>query len=144
MVRGDHDHPEPGFKEPRRVKVEWVSTRADTPAARKATEEIVPVIQAVQFLAAFQPGGTGPSGDAFATQLALAAAGSTKEGKPSGLSPSQGLVALSEGTRRVDLAPGLKVNLKGKLLVSLNVLIALKDSGLHARVTPVAGVDLTF
>ena len=54
------------------------------------------------------------------------------------------IVALNEGTRRVDLAPGLKANLKGKLIVSLNALIALRDTGLHARVTPVAGIDLTF
>jgi len=54
------------------------------------------------------------------------------------------LAALSEGTNRIDLAPGLKANLKGKLLLSLNALIALHDTGLHARVTPVAGIDLTF
>jgi hypothetical protein len=61
-----------------------------------------------------------------------------------GVTSSQGLVALPEGVRKVDLAPGLKVNLKGKLLLSLNALVALSDSGLHARVTPVAGIDLTF
>jgi hypothetical protein len=61
-----------------------------------------------------------------------------------GLTASQGLVAFSDGTRKVDLAPGLKANLKGKLLVSLNALIALHDTGLHARITPVAGIDLTF
>jgi hypothetical protein len=60
------------------------------------------------------------------------------------ISSSQALSALSEGIRKVDLAPGLKANLKGKLLISLNALIALHDSGLHARVTPVAGIDLTF
>jgi hypothetical protein len=57
---------------------------------------------------------------------------------------TQGLAALSEGTRRIDLAPGLKANIKGKLLLSLSALIALHDTGLHARVTPVAGIDLTF
>jgi hypothetical protein len=61
-----------------------------------------------------------------------------------GVTGSQALVALPQGTRRVDIAPGLKANLKGKLLISLSALIALKDTGLHARVTPVAGVDLTF
>jgi hypothetical protein len=44
----------------------------------------------------------------------------------------------------MDLAPGVKVNLKGKLLVSLNAIVALHDSGLHSRVTPFAGIDLTF
>lgn len=57
---------------------------------------------------------------------------------------SQALAALPEGTRRIDLAPGLKANLKGKMLLTLNALVALHDSGLHARVTPVAGIDLTF
>lgn len=61
-----------------------------------------------------------------------------------GITASQSLVALPEGVSRVSLAPGVKVNLKGKLLLSVNALVALKDSGLHARVTPVAGIDLTF
>jgi hypothetical protein len=62
----------------------------------------------------------------------------------SGGSTANSLVALSEGIRRVSLAPGMKVNLKGKMLLSLNALIALQDSGLHTRVTPVAGIDLNF
>ena len=53
-------------------------------------------------------------------------------------------MALPEGVSRLQLAPGMKVNLKGKFLLSLNALIALRDTGLHARVTPVAGIDLTF
>jgi hypothetical protein len=61
-----------------------------------------------------------------------------------GSTASQALVALPEGIRKMALAPGLKVNLKGKMLLSLNALVALSDSGLHARVIPVAGVDLTF
>lgn len=61
-------------------------------------------------------------------------------GTPSGDSA----VALPEGIQKLSLAPGLKVNLKGKLLLTLNALVALRDSGLHARVTPVAGIDLTF
>jgi hypothetical protein len=61
-----------------------------------------------------------------------------------GATSSGSLVALPQGLSRISLAPGLKVNLKGKLLLSVNALVALKDSGLHARVTPVAGIDLTF
>jgi hypothetical protein len=61
-----------------------------------------------------------------------------------GTTGSQALAALPEGTRRIDFAPGLKANLKGKLLVSVSALIALHDTGMHARVTPVAGIDLTF
>ena len=61
-----------------------------------------------------------------------------------GISATRSAVALPEGIRKLDLAPGMKVNLKGKMLLSLNALIALSDKGLHARVTPMAGVDLTF
>jgi hypothetical protein len=61
-----------------------------------------------------------------------------------GLTSSRSLVALPEGLMRVSLAPGAKVNLKGKLLLSVNALVALKDDGLHARVTPVAGLEMTF
>ena len=61
-----------------------------------------------------------------------------------GFTSSQGLVAFSEGLKKIDLAPGLKANLKGKMLISVNALIALHDTGLHARVTPVAGIEMTF
>jgi hypothetical protein len=61
-----------------------------------------------------------------------------------GVTSSQSVVALPEGLARVSLAPGVKVNLKGKLLLSVNALVALHDSGLHARVTPVAGIEMTF
>src|SRR4051812_1950183 len=63
---------------------------------------------------------------------------------PAGASSSSSLVALPEGIARVGLAPGLKVNLKGKMLLSLSALVSLKNDGLHARVTPMAGIDLTF
>ncbi len=61
-----------------------------------------------------------------------------------GATSSSSLVALPEGITRVSLVPGLKVNLKGKLLLSVNALVALKDDGLHARITPMAGIDLSF
>jgi hypothetical protein len=61
-----------------------------------------------------------------------------------GASSTQALVALPEGIRRMSLAPGLKVNLKGKMLLSLNALVALTDGGMWTRVIPVAGIDLTF
>ena len=62
----------------------------------------------------------------------------------SGATSTEALVALSEGTRRLSLAPGMKVNLKGKILLSLNALIALRDGGLHTRVTPVASIEMNF
>jgi hypothetical protein len=63
---------------------------------------------------------------------------------PAGISSSSSLVALPEGVSKYSLTPGLKANIKAKLLLSINALIALHDSGLHATVTPMAGLDLTF
>jgi hypothetical protein len=62
----------------------------------------------------------------------------------SGATSSSSLVALPEGIQKLSLAPGLKANIKGKLLLSVNALIALHDTGLHATVTPTAGIELTF
>lgn len=70
--------------------------------------------------------------------------GSVNDSTSAGLANAQGLTALADGIRKIDVAPGVKANIKGKLLISLNALIALHDTGLHARVTPVAGIDLTF
>lgn len=43
-----------------------------------------------------------------------------------------------------DLAVGAKFNVAGNLLLNANVLVALNDSGVRARVTPVFGFDYTF
>jgi hypothetical protein len=61
-----------------------------------------------------------------------------------GINTVQSLVALSEGIRKALLVPGLKVNLKGKMLLSLNAIITMKNNGLHSTVTPVVGVNLTM
>ena len=61
-----------------------------------------------------------------------------------GSASSSSLVALPEGLARMQIVPGVKVNLKAKLLLSANALITLMDDGLHTRVTPMAGIDLTF
>jgi hypothetical protein len=61
-----------------------------------------------------------------------------------GATSSSSLVALPEGITRISVVPGVKVNLKGKLVLSLNALVALKNDGLHARVMPNAGVELIF
>jgi len=63
---------------------------------------------------------------------------------PFGFTSVTSAVAIPEGVQKLDLIPGLKLNVKKSLVFSLNVLTALKDNGLHARVTPVAGIDLTF
>jgi hypothetical protein len=56
----------------------------------------------------------------------------------------QAAVTLSEGIRKITAAPGLKWNLKGNVLLSLNALVPLFDNGLHDRFTPVVGLDVTF
>jgi hypothetical protein len=60
----------------------------------------------------------------------------------SGISSIQSLVVLPEGILKGILVPGIKVNLKGKLLLSLNALVTLKNNGLHSKVTPVVGLNL--
>jgi hypothetical protein len=40
--------------------------------------------------------------------------------------------------------PGMKVNIKGKMLLSVHALVTMKNNGLHATVTPVAGINLTM
>lgn len=70
--------------------------------------------------------------------------GGGKVGFATNTSGAESAVALPEGIRRLSVVPGLKMNLKGKLVLSVNALIALKNDGLHARVTPVGGIDLSF
>jgi hypothetical protein len=53
-------------------------------------------------------------------------------------------LAIDEGILKQSVVPGIKWNLKGKFLLSLNAIIAVKDSGLHDKFTPVAGLDFTF
>jgi hypothetical protein len=61
-----------------------------------------------------------------------------------GITAIESAVALSEGIRKMLLAPGLKLNLKGKLLLSLHALTTLNNDGLRPQITPVVGLDLTL
>jgi hypothetical protein len=61
-----------------------------------------------------------------------------------GITSTQSLVALPNGITKLLLVPGMKVNVKGKMLLSLNALVTMKNNGLHATVTPVAGINLTM
>ena len=63
---------------------------------------------------------------------------------PQGITSTQSLVALGEGIHKIAFVPGLKLNLKGKLLLSLNALVTLKNNGLRANVTPVIGLELAM
>lgn len=62
----------------------------------------------------------------------------------SGITSTQSLVASSDGISKALLVPGVKVNLIGKMLLSLNAIVTLKNNGLHATVTPVVGINLTL
>jgi hypothetical protein len=61
-----------------------------------------------------------------------------------GISAFTYALGLPEGTLEQTIVPGLKWNLKGKFLLSLNALIALRDNGLYDKFTPVVGLDWTF
>jgi len=62
----------------------------------------------------------------------------------SGITSAQSLAASSEGISKALLIPGVKVNLIGKLVLSLNAIVTLKNNGLHSTVTPVVGINLTM
>jgi hypothetical protein len=53
-------------------------------------------------------------------------------------------VARSGSLNLLDLAVGGKFNIRGNFLLNANVLFALNDAGVIARVTPVIGFDYTF
>ena len=62
----------------------------------------------------------------------------------SGATSAQSLVFLDGSINKITLIPGLKVNLIGKMVLSLNALVTLTNNGLHSKVTPVAGLNLTM
>jgi len=61
-----------------------------------------------------------------------------------GVSSANSMVLLGQGITKSLLVPGLKANLKGKLLLTLSAIITLQNNGLHSKVTPVAGINLTM
>ena len=62
----------------------------------------------------------------------------------SGITSLESAVALGEGIRKIIAAPGLKLNLKGKMLLSLHALATLKNDGLRPKITPVVALDLSL
>lgn len=54
------------------------------------------------------------------------------------------LLALPKGLNVVSLAPGIKWNAGGNVLITGNVLVAVANDGLRANATPVLGLDWTF
>lgn len=61
-----------------------------------------------------------------------------------GLGSSQGFVGLPRGLTAVSLAPGIKWNVAGNVLVTCNVLGSLANDGLRATLIPVVGLDWAF
>lgn len=68
----------------------------------------------------------------------------TPETRRLGIESITFLGPLDEGVRKLTLAPGIRWNVKGTALLSLNALIALSDDGLHDVFLPVVGLDMTF
>jgi hypothetical protein len=60
-----------------------------------------------------------------------------------GVSSAQALVFTDGSLNKVTFIPGMKVNLIGKLVLSLNALVTMNNNGLHSKITPVAGLNLT-
>lgn len=61
-----------------------------------------------------------------------------------GIASAQSMVAIPDGIHKAMLVPGLKVNLKGKMILSVNAIVTLTNNGLRPRLTPVAGIFLTM
>jgi hypothetical protein len=62
----------------------------------------------------------------------------------SGATSAQSLLFLDRSTNKILFIPGMKVNLKGKMVLSLNAIVTVKNNGLHSKITPVAGINLTM
>ena len=54
------------------------------------------------------------------------------------------LVALPEGIQQISLAPGVKWNIWRSVLLTGNLMAALKNDGLKANIIPVVGLDWAF
>jgi hypothetical protein len=63
---------------------------------------------------------------------------------PFGLGSVDALVPLPEGLNVISLAPGIKWNVAGNVLVSGNILTSLVNKGLTANVIPVIGLEWAF
>jgi hypothetical protein len=62
----------------------------------------------------------------------------------SGATSAQSLLFLDRSINKITFIPGMKVNIKGKMVLSLNALVTIKNNGLHSKITPVAGLNLTM
>ncbi len=62
----------------------------------------------------------------------------------SGATSAESLVFGDGSINKILLIPGLKVNLIKKMVLSLNALVTLKNNGLHSKVTPVVGLNMSM
>lgn len=60
-----------------------------------------------------------------------------------GATSATSMVALADGISKALIVPGLKANLKDKMLLSLSAIVTMQNNGLHSTVTPVASLTLT-
>jgi hypothetical protein len=60
-----------------------------------------------------------------------------------GATSAQSLIFADGSLDKITFIPGMKVNLIGKMVLSLNALVTMKNNGLHSKITPVAGINLT-
>lgn len=68
----------------------------------------------------------------------------TDQSTTSGITGFQSLVVQGDSINKALFVPGIKVNLKAKMLLSLNAIMTMKNDGLHSKVTPVVGLNLTL
>jgi hypothetical protein len=61
-----------------------------------------------------------------------------------GVTTFEAITSSDHGIRKITMVPGLKWNMKGTFVLSLNALVPIMDNSLHDKFTPVVGLDWTF
>lgn len=61
-----------------------------------------------------------------------------------GVTTFEAITSSDHGIRKITMVPGLKWNMKGTFVLSLNSLVPIMDNSLHDKFTPVVGLDWTF
>jgi hypothetical protein len=61
-----------------------------------------------------------------------------------GVTSFEAITSSNHGIRKITMVPGIKWNVRGTFLLSLNALVPIMDNSLHDKFTPVIGLDWTF
>jgi hypothetical protein len=61
-----------------------------------------------------------------------------------GVTSFEAITSSDHGIRKITMVPGMKWNVRGTFLFSVNALIPIMDNSLHDKFTPVIGLDWTF